>query len=108
MSSEFFLKYKLTVLGANFRLVDPLNVMLSNVYGWQAGPLGDIVSVLFGQPGSPRLGFITSLADTDLRGLVGVIGNKKCSIHRLHAAGAGETPHQPVVNALHMVGVHAR
>ena len=28
-------------------------------------------------------------------------------VHRLHAAGAGEAPHEPVVDAVHVVGVHA-
>ena len=28
-------------------------------------------------------------------------------VHRLHAAGAGEAAHEPVVDAVHVVGVHA-
>ena len=32
---------------------------------------------------------------------------KQSSVHWLHAAGTGEAPHEPVVDALHVVGVHA-
>ena len=46
---------------------------------------------------------ITSLAEQTF---IGVIGNKKGSIYQLHTAGVGEAPHQPVVDALQIVGVH--
>lgn len=38
---------------------------------------------------------------------VGLVGGKQCSIHRLHARGAGEGPHQPVIDTVHVVDVHA-
>lgn len=38
---------------------------------------------------------------------VGLIGRKQRSVHRLHARGAGEGPHQPVVYTVQMVDMHA-
>lgn len=38
---------------------------------------------------------------------VGLVGGKQRSIHRLHARGAGEGSHQPVVDTVHVVDVHA-
>lgn len=38
---------------------------------------------------------------------VGLIGGKQRSVHRLHAGGAGERPHQPVIYTVHVVDVHA-
>lgn len=38
---------------------------------------------------------------------VGLVGGEQCSVHRLHAGGAGERPHQPVVDTVHVVDVHA-
>ena len=37
---------------------------------------------------------------------VGLVGGEQCSIHRLHAGGAGEGAHEPVVYAVLVVGVH--
>lgn len=39
---------------------------------------------------------------------VGLIGGEQGSIHRLHAGGAGEGSHQPVVYTVHVVDVHTR
>ena len=39
---------------------------------------------------------------------VGLVGGKQCGVHRLHAGGAGEGSHQPVVYTVHVVDVHAR
>lgn len=39
---------------------------------------------------------------------VGLVAGEQSGVHRLHAAGAREAAHQPVVDALHVVGVHAR
>merc|ERR1712066_858123 len=36
-----------------------------------------------------------------------VIGHQKCSIHRLHTTWTSEGAHQPVVDALDVVDVHA-
>ena len=36
-----------------------------------------------------------------------IILTQEGGVHRLHAAGAGEAPHEPVVDAVHVVGVHA-
>lgn len=38
---------------------------------------------------------------------VGLIGGEQRSVHRLHAGGAGEGPHQPIVYTVHVVDVHA-
>lgn len=38
---------------------------------------------------------------------VGLVGGKQCSIHRLHARGASEGSHQPVIDTVHVVDVHA-
>lgn len=38
---------------------------------------------------------------------VGLVGGKQRGVHRLHAGGAGEGPHQPVVYTVHVVDVHA-
>lgn len=38
---------------------------------------------------------------------VGLIGGQQSGVHRLHAGGTGERPHQPVVYTVHMVNVHA-
>lgn len=38
---------------------------------------------------------------------VGLIRRQQSSVHGLHAGRAGEGPHQPVVYAVHVVGVHA-
>lgn len=38
---------------------------------------------------------------------VGLVGGEQRSVHRLHAGGAGERPHQPVVYTVHVVDVHA-
>ena len=38
---------------------------------------------------------------------VGLIGGKQRGVHRLHAGGAGEGSHQPVVYTVHVVDVHA-
>lgn len=38
---------------------------------------------------------------------VGLIGGQQSSVHRLHAGGTGERPHQPVVYTVHVVNVHA-
>ena len=35
------------------------------------------------------------------------VGDEQGCIHWLHAAGAGEAAHEPVVDALRVVGVHA-
>ncbi len=37
---------------------------------------------------------------------VGLVGGEQSSIHRLHAGGAGEGSHQPVVYTVHVVDVH--
>ena len=37
---------------------------------------------------------------------VGLVGGEQGSIHGLHAGGAGEGPHQPVVYTVHVVDVH--
>ena len=39
-------------------------------------------------------------------GSVGLVGGEQGSIHRLHAGGAGEGSHQPVVYTVHVVDVH--
>lgn len=39
---------------------------------------------------------------------VGLVGREQGSIHRLHAGGAGEGSHQPVVYTVHVVDVHTR
>jgi len=36
-----------------------------------------------------------------------IIGHQKCSIHGLHTTWTSEGAHQPVVDALHVVDVHA-
>ena len=38
---------------------------------------------------------------------VGLVGRKQSGVHRLHAGGAGEGSHQPVVYTVHVVNVHA-
>lgn len=38
---------------------------------------------------------------------VGLVRGKQRGVHRLHAGGAGEGPHQPVVYTVHVVDVHA-
>lgn len=37
---------------------------------------------------------------------VGLVGGEQGSIHGLHAGGAGEGPHEPVVYTVHVVDVH--
>lgn len=39
---------------------------------------------------------------------VGLVGGEQCCIHWLHAGGAGEGAHEPRVNTVHVVDVHAR
>lgn len=39
---------------------------------------------------------------------VGLIGGEQCCVHRLHAGGAGEGPHQPVIYTVHVIDMHAR
>ena len=41
------------------------------------------------------------------RFLVSLIGDKEGGVHRLHAGGAGEATHEPVVDAVGVVGVQA-
>lgn len=38
---------------------------------------------------------------------VGLVGGKQRCVDRLHAGGAGEGSHQPVVDTVHVVNVHA-
>lgn len=38
---------------------------------------------------------------------VGLVGGEQRSIHWLHAGGAGEGAHQPVIYTVHVVDVHA-
>ena len=40
--------------------------------------------------------------------LVRLVGDEEGGVDGLHAGGAGEAPHEPVVDALGVVGVHAR
>lgn len=37
---------------------------------------------------------------------VGLVGGEQGSIHRLHAGGAGEGSHKPIIYTVHMVDVH--
>jgi len=77
-----------------------------NKAGEQNEPTG--VVFLFRSISLQALLFYHILSWTDTsESLVGVVGNQKCSIHWLHTARAGEAPHQPVIDTLHMVGVHA-
>lgn len=39
---------------------------------------------------------------------VGLVGGEQGGVHGLHAGGAGEGSHQPVVYTVHVVDVHAR
>lgn len=39
--------------------------------------------------------------------LVGLVAGEERGVHRLHTAGTRETAHQPVVDARHVVSVHA-
>ena len=38
---------------------------------------------------------------------MGLIGDEKGGVDGLHAGGAGEGPHEPVVDAVRVVGMHA-
>lgn len=40
-------------------------------------------------------------------GLAAAVRVQKCSIHRFEAGRAGKGAHQPVINALSVVGMHA-
>lgn len=61
--------------------------------------------VLFGGGGAFPLLFLSGMTG---EASVGLVGGEKGGIHGLHAGGAGEGTHQPVVYAVHMVDVHAR
>lgn len=37
---------------------------------------------------------------------VGLVGGEQGSIHRLHAGGAGEGSHKPIIYTVHVVDVH--
>ena len=37
-----------------------------------------------------------------------LVGDEEGGVDGLHAGGTGETPHEPIVDALGVIGVHAR
>lgn len=42
------------------------------------------------------------------RSSVGLVGGEQRCVHRLHAGGTGEGAHEPRVDTVHVVDVHAR
>lgn len=110
--------------GSSFSPKSGLNAKTSLFYGyfwrwWRGAEKANIRWVTFESARQQRRYFHSSREAEragfvfweELRGggcSVGLVGGEQGSIHRLHAGGAGEGPHEPVVYTVHVVDVHTR